>query len=418
MKRTRCHLFAVVGAVVCLMVWAMMPAKSLSAQSGAPNGEWRTYGADLANTRYSPLDQINAGNFKNLEVAWRFKTDNLGPQPEFNLQSTPLVVNGVLYTTAGTRRAVVALNAGTGEMKWMYSLDEGKRGEAAPRRLSGRGLSYWTDGKEERIIYVTPGYQMIALNAATGRPVPDLRQGRHRRSEAGKRSGDGSDHRRDRAPRRADRRQRRRRRRRGPSAGRRAEEPAEREGLRPRIRRADRQAPLDLSHHPAARRVRQRHVAEGLVGLHRQHRQLGTDVRRRGAGPRLPRDRDADRRLLRRASAGRQPVRRQHRRAGRQDRQADLAFPDDPPRHLGLGPSVRADPRRHHGQRTDRSRRSRSRASRVFSTCSIARTASRCGRSRSGRCAKGDVPGEWYSPTQPFPTKPPAFERQGVRSTT
>jgi quinoprotein glucose dehydrogenase len=66
----------------------------------------------------------------------------------------------------------VALDAATGEMKWVFSLDEGKRGEAAPRRLSGRGLSYWTDGKEERIIYVTPGYQLIALNAATGRPVP------------------------------------------------------------------------------------------------------------------------------------------------------------------------------------------------------------------------------------------------------
>jgi quinoprotein glucose dehydrogenase len=147
----------------------MSPA---AAQSGARVGEWRSYGADLANTRYSPLDQINAGNFKNLEVAWRFKTDNLGPRPEFNLQSTPLVANGILYTTAGTRRAVVALDAGTGEMKWVFSLDEGKRGEAAPRRLSGRGLSYWTDGREERIIFVTPGYQMIALNAATGRPVP------------------------------------------------------------------------------------------------------------------------------------------------------------------------------------------------------------------------------------------------------
>src|SRR5437588_7208130 len=158
-------------SLVCAVwtVWAMGPA----AQSGArADSEWRSYGADLANTRYSPLDQINAGNFKNLEVAWRFKTDNLGPRPEFNLQSTPLVAKGILYTTAGTRRAVVALDAATGEMKWVYSLDEGKRGEAAPRRLSGRGLSYWTDGREERIIYVTPGYQMIALNAATGRPVP------------------------------------------------------------------------------------------------------------------------------------------------------------------------------------------------------------------------------------------------------
>jgi quinoprotein glucose dehydrogenase len=172
MKRKLCRPFVLMGPVVSLIVLTMIPAPFVAGQSGAPNGEWRTYGADLGNTRYSPLDQINAGNFKNLDVAWRFKTDNLGPQPEFNLESTPLVANGILYTTAGTRRAVVALDAGTGEMKWVFSLDEGKRGEAAPRRLSGRGLSYWTDGKEERIIYVTPGYQLIALNAATGRPVP------------------------------------------------------------------------------------------------------------------------------------------------------------------------------------------------------------------------------------------------------
>jgi quinoprotein glucose dehydrogenase len=143
----------------------------VSGQSGARNGEWRTYGGDLASTRYASLDQINPANFKSLEVAWRFKTDNLGPGPEFNLQSTPLVANGVLYSTAGTRRAVVALDAGTGELLWIFKIDEGKRGAAAPRLLSGRGLAYWSDGTEERIIYVTPGYQMIALNAKTGRPV-------------------------------------------------------------------------------------------------------------------------------------------------------------------------------------------------------------------------------------------------------
>ena len=139
---------------------------------GAPNGEWRTYGGDLRSTRYAPLDQINKDNFSKLEVAWRFKTDALGPRPEFNLQSTPLMVGGVLYTTAGTRRAVVALDAATGEMLWMHSLNEGKRGESAPRQLSGRGLAYWTDGREARIVYVTPGYQMVALDAKTGRPVP------------------------------------------------------------------------------------------------------------------------------------------------------------------------------------------------------------------------------------------------------
>ncbi len=84
------------------------------------------------------------------------------------------MVNGRLFTTAGTRRAAVALSATTGEMLWMHSIDEGKRGEAAPRQLSGRGLSYWSDGKEERIIYVTAGYQMIALDAKTGQRVKNF----------------------------------------------------------------------------------------------------------------------------------------------------------------------------------------------------------------------------------------------------
>src|SRR5207245_2413074 len=84
------------------------------------------------------------------EVAWRFKTESLGPRPEFNLESTPLMVKGALYFTAGTRRAAVAVDAQTGELLWVHSLNEGKRGEAAPRQLSGRGLSYWTDGREER----------------------------------------------------------------------------------------------------------------------------------------------------------------------------------------------------------------------------------------------------------------------------
>jgi quinoprotein glucose dehydrogenase len=140
-------------------------------QFGAAHGEWRTYGGDLGSTRYSPLEQVNAGNFDKLEVAWRFKTDHLGPQPEFEFQSTPLMVNGVVYSTGGTRRAVVALDAATGELLWMHSENEGKRGSSAPRKLSGRGLSYWSDGKDERILYVTPGYQLIALDAKTGYPV-------------------------------------------------------------------------------------------------------------------------------------------------------------------------------------------------------------------------------------------------------
>jgi len=151
------------------LVWANA---RVSGQSKKP-GEWPTYGGDLASTRYSPLDQITKENFNKLEVAWRFKTDALGPRPEFNFQGTPLMVDGVVYSTAGTRRAVVALDAGTGEMLWMHSEHEGKRGEAAPRQLSGRGLSYWpgTATEKPRIVYVTPGYQMVALDAKTGLPA-------------------------------------------------------------------------------------------------------------------------------------------------------------------------------------------------------------------------------------------------------
>ena len=152
-----------------------------AAQQGAKNGEWRTYGGDLGNTHYSALDQISASNFDKLEVAWRFKTSNLGPRPEFNLETTPLMANGVLYATAGTRRSVIALDAATGELLWVHGEKEGARGSAAPRQLSGRGLAYWTDGKpgsnDERILYVTPGYRLVALNAKTGMPVPGFGQG-------------------------------------------------------------------------------------------------------------------------------------------------------------------------------------------------------------------------------------------------
>jgi quinoprotein glucose dehydrogenase len=153
-------------------------AFSAAAQHGAaPNGEWRTYGGDLGNTRYSPLDQIDASNFSKLEVAWRFKTDSFGPFKEYNFQSTPLMVDGVVYSTAGSRRAVVALDAANGELLWMHRLDEGERGKAAPRQLSGRGLAYWKSGNDARIIYVTPGYQMVALDARTGARIASFGHG-------------------------------------------------------------------------------------------------------------------------------------------------------------------------------------------------------------------------------------------------
>ena len=139
-----------------------------------PDWEWRTYGADLANTRYAPLEEIDKSNFDTLQVAWRFKTDNLGPRPETNFQATPLMIGGVLYTTAGSRRAVVAIDAATGEMLWMHSENEGTRAEAAARVLSGRGVAYWSDGRESRILYVTQGYRLVALDARTGARIPSF----------------------------------------------------------------------------------------------------------------------------------------------------------------------------------------------------------------------------------------------------
>jgi quinoprotein glucose dehydrogenase len=157
-----------IAPVAGLFAWVTLPALG---QNAPANTDWRSYGGDLANHRYAPLDQINGGNFKNLEIAWRFKTENLGPRKEFQFESTPLIVKGVMYSTAGTRRAVVAIDAGTGEMLWMHSENEGPRGQNAPRLLSGRGLAFWTDGREERILYVTPGYRLVALDARTGNRI-------------------------------------------------------------------------------------------------------------------------------------------------------------------------------------------------------------------------------------------------------
>jgi quinoprotein glucose dehydrogenase len=158
-----------------VVVGLLLLTGAAAGQRGAASGEWRAWAGDLAATRYAPLDQINAGNFSKLEVAWRFKTDNLGPRPDFNLQTTPLMINGVLYFTAGSHRNAVAIKADTGEMLWMHRLEEGRRAELSSRRLSGRGVGYWTDGKDdERIFYVTSGYQLVGLNAKNGHPLADF----------------------------------------------------------------------------------------------------------------------------------------------------------------------------------------------------------------------------------------------------
>jgi len=146
-------------------------------QTGAKNGEWRAYSAEEASTRYSPLDQITRDNVRNLEVAWTWRFDNYGTAAQTaTTETTPIMIGGVLYFTAGQRRTVVAADAGTGETLWTWRPDEGERFDRAPRKVH-RGVAYWTNGQEERVVVVTPGFQLVSLNAKTGRPVQGFGQG-------------------------------------------------------------------------------------------------------------------------------------------------------------------------------------------------------------------------------------------------
>jgi quinoprotein glucose dehydrogenase len=149
----------------------------LIAQQGAKTGEWRVYGGDEGSTRYSPLDQINRDNIKDLRVAWIWKSDSLLPNPQVGSETTPLMVNGVLYFTMDQKRFVIAADAGTGETLWIFRPNEGARFDQAPRKIH-RGVAYWTDGRgDERIVFATPGFQLVALNAKTGQPVPTFGTG-------------------------------------------------------------------------------------------------------------------------------------------------------------------------------------------------------------------------------------------------
>ena len=157
-----------------LLIFLIAIVVPMLAQQGAKNGEWRVYGGDEGSTRYSALDQINRENIKDLRVAWVWKSDSLVPNPQASSETTPIMVNGVLYFTTDQKRFVVAADAGTGETIWVFRPNEGERFDQAPRKVH-RGVSYWTDGRgDERILMATPGFQLVALNARTGVPVPSF----------------------------------------------------------------------------------------------------------------------------------------------------------------------------------------------------------------------------------------------------
>jgi len=169
------HTAKLLGAKRILFVFScavLILTQSGRAQRATVAGEWRHYGGDAGGTKYSPLDQINASNVQRLQIAWRWKTSSLGQAPDFNWQATPLMVGNTLYFTGGANRAAVALDAVSGDTKWTYTLDEGDRGRRAVR-TNNRGLAYWADAAGNgRILLITPGYQLVALDANTGKPVP------------------------------------------------------------------------------------------------------------------------------------------------------------------------------------------------------------------------------------------------------
>ena len=111
-----------------------------------PTTDWRTTGSDAGNSRYSPLDQINRSNVKNLRVAWIYHPGDLAPNTRGEIQATPVVVNGVLYSTTPTL-AVVALRADSGTLIWRFDPFARRERESHVNR----GVVYWSDGASQRI---------------------------------------------------------------------------------------------------------------------------------------------------------------------------------------------------------------------------------------------------------------------------
>ena len=159
-----------------LSMGALACAGTALGQSGTSvyEGNWPEYHGDEFAQRYSPLDQINAENVADLELAWSFSTENFGPTTDFNNPSTPLEVDGVLYANIASTRNVIALDATSGQVLWLWRPNEGVRFDEAPRKGAGRGVAFWSDGNESRVIDVTPGYHLVSLDADTGVPDPDF----------------------------------------------------------------------------------------------------------------------------------------------------------------------------------------------------------------------------------------------------
>jgi glucose dehydrogenase len=154
------------------LAWASFAMSQ--AGTSVSEGDWPNIHGEASAQRYSPLDQINSKNVADLEIAWRFSTLNFGPTTDFVNPSTPLEVDGVLYANIGSTRNVVALDATNGQVLWLWRYQEGARFDEAPRKGAGRGVAFWSDGENSRVLDVSPGYQLVSLDAKTGLPDPNF----------------------------------------------------------------------------------------------------------------------------------------------------------------------------------------------------------------------------------------------------
>ena len=346
--------------VLRYLVFALLTALVISAspgmaQQGAKDGEWRSYAGDAGSTRYAPYDQINRDNVKNLQVAWSWKFDNFGGGTS---ETTPIMANGILYFTVGPRRNVIAVNPGTGETLWTWRPDEGARFDQAPRKV-GRGVAYWTDGTDARIITVTPGFQLVALNAKTGVPVREFGKdgsvdlftqldlttpidpiGKIGNSSAPVVSNDVIVI--------------------GPALTQGGTSP-NKENVKGDVMAFDVRTGKKLwVFHTIPRKGEPGYETwlNGSAEYTGNVGRVGSVLGRRRAGIRVPRHRIADQRRIRRTSSRRQSVFRLAGLPRYQDRQDDLVQAAHSPRHLGLRHAGASDPARHQRRRTaDQGRR-------------------------------------------------------------
>ncbi len=164
---------AATGLLIVLLGLPLAPHATDAQRQDAPAGEWRYIGGDVAHTRYSPLDQIDATNFSKLEVAWTWRGDNFGPAVDVLFRSTPLYVDGLLYTVAGERRAVVAIDPGTGETIWTYREPHTTRFARGMRNNYGKGVAFAEVGGRKVIFYTSPAFFLHALDAKSGQHLDD-----------------------------------------------------------------------------------------------------------------------------------------------------------------------------------------------------------------------------------------------------